>query len=255
LPTSLEELEDLLRRAGLTRYEARAYIALLQLGKGRPLEVSRASGVPRQRIYDVLASLAGKGLAAREGQAYVPVHPREALEALASIRLAEAKLEAERLRRIASSIDWEPPGPRPESTTRVVQGVAASIAEAVRVIVECDEPPVFVAYKVLDKLDEFWPVIEVLVKTLPGGSTVYVPSDAAIPEEKARLLEERGITLRRTPCAYLDAMIACDTIIIGVPSTRHGAETLVIQNPILASAIRERLTRLPGSPDRTSREV
>ncbi len=52
-----------LTRLGLTSYEAKAYLALTRRGSSTAAEVARLAGVPRQRIYDVLASLVGKGLA------------------------------------------------------------------------------------------------------------------------------------------------------------------------------------------------
>ncbi len=48
---------------GLTGYEAKAYIALTRRGSSTAAEVARLAGLPRQRIYDVLASLVEKGLA------------------------------------------------------------------------------------------------------------------------------------------------------------------------------------------------
>jgi HTH-type transcriptional regulator, sugar sensing transcriptional regulator len=51
-------------RLGLTLYEARAYVALVSRDASTPAEVARLAGVPRPRIYDVLESLVGKGLAA-----------------------------------------------------------------------------------------------------------------------------------------------------------------------------------------------
>jgi HTH-type transcriptional regulator, sugar sensing transcriptional regulator len=54
---------DRLVRLGLTLYEARAYVALVRREASTPAEVARLAGVPRPRIYDVLESLAGKGLA------------------------------------------------------------------------------------------------------------------------------------------------------------------------------------------------
>ncbi|MEW6523029.1 MAG: helix-turn-helix domain-containing protein [Bacillota bacterium] len=52
-----------LQELGLTEYEARAYVALLQQPGGTGYEVSQGSGVPRSRIYEVLQSLVRKGAA------------------------------------------------------------------------------------------------------------------------------------------------------------------------------------------------
>lgn len=48
---------EVLRRAGLTEYQARAYHALLTLGSATAVQVADASRVPRTRIYTVLKSL------------------------------------------------------------------------------------------------------------------------------------------------------------------------------------------------------
>jgi HTH-type transcriptional regulator, sugar sensing transcriptional regulator len=58
-PVSVERLV----RLGLTLYEARAYVALVPRDASTPAELARLAGVPRPRIYDVLESLVGKGLA------------------------------------------------------------------------------------------------------------------------------------------------------------------------------------------------
>jgi hypothetical protein len=53
---------DQLTDLGLTRYEARAYLALVGRNQFTAAEVSRVSGVPRQRIYDILGSLVSRGM-------------------------------------------------------------------------------------------------------------------------------------------------------------------------------------------------
>ncbi len=52
---------DQLTRLGLTMYEAKAYLALTRRGSSTAAEVARIAGVPRQRIYDVLAELVERG--------------------------------------------------------------------------------------------------------------------------------------------------------------------------------------------------
>ncbi|NLI74121.1 MAG: TrmB family transcriptional regulator [Euryarchaeota archaeon] len=48
-------------RLGLSEYEARAYVATVSLGEGTISEISRESGIPRSRTYDVMERLARKG--------------------------------------------------------------------------------------------------------------------------------------------------------------------------------------------------
>lgn len=63
-PKLIKDLGDL----GLTTYEAKAYVALLGRDSFTAAQVARQSGLPRQRIYDVLDTLVEKGLAsARPG--------------------------------------------------------------------------------------------------------------------------------------------------------------------------------------------
>src|SRR5947199_8284122 len=74
-----------LTELGLTTYEAKAYVGLLRRDSSTAAQVARLTGVPRQRIYDVLASLVGKGLAvARPGNVgkYSATAPDIALERL-----------------------------------------------------------------------------------------------------------------------------------------------------------------------------
>ncbi len=51
-----------LRTAGFTEYEARAYIGLVRGGGMTARELSRASGVPYSKIYEVVSKLERKGL-------------------------------------------------------------------------------------------------------------------------------------------------------------------------------------------------
>lgn len=52
-----------LQQLGLNAYEARAYLVLLGHSRFKALELAPRSHVPRQKIYEVLDSLVGKGFA------------------------------------------------------------------------------------------------------------------------------------------------------------------------------------------------
>ena len=58
----MKALENALLELGLNRYEARAYIALLELNSAKAAEVAERSGVPLAKIYEVLGGLERKGL-------------------------------------------------------------------------------------------------------------------------------------------------------------------------------------------------
>ena len=91
------ELIDQLGRLGLTSYEAKAYVALTGRESFTAAQAARLSGVPRQRIYDILGSLVKKGMAsARPGTVvkYAATDPTVAIERLVTSRREEfAQLE------------------------------------------------------------------------------------------------------------------------------------------------------------------
>jgi sugar-specific transcriptional regulator TrmB len=57
----MESVVEKLQRVGLTEYEAKAYLALLNTHLSTATKVAEKSGVPRTKIYSVLESLKNKG--------------------------------------------------------------------------------------------------------------------------------------------------------------------------------------------------
>ena len=94
-----ERLIEKLVELGLTRNEAKAYVALVELGVAAPLNVATASGVPKAKIYYVLSELERKGIVeSHQGKPklYRAIEPSKALEMLAE-KYLEAKREALKL--------------------------------------------------------------------------------------------------------------------------------------------------------------
>jgi sugar-specific transcriptional regulator TrmB len=92
-----------LRDFGLTDYQARAYVGLLEIGGGSASEVARVSRVPRTRIYVTMNQLHEKGLARIIPESplkYEPVKFEEFLEA----RAARMREEADRIERDRDAI-------------------------------------------------------------------------------------------------------------------------------------------------------
>lgn len=103
----MDALFDELTELGLNGYEAATYLALLSRGGMAPAEVATRARVPRQRIYDVLESLATKGLcSARDTipKTYFAVDPTLALEGLNQRRAEELERERERNAERAQSL-------------------------------------------------------------------------------------------------------------------------------------------------------
>ena len=51
-----------LQKFGLNQYEAKAYVALLSIGTANAYSISKVSGIPRSRIYDILESITNRGV-------------------------------------------------------------------------------------------------------------------------------------------------------------------------------------------------
>ncbi|GAB4435303.1 MAG: helix-turn-helix domain-containing protein [Chloroflexi bacterium OHK40] len=103
-----EETIDRLVALGLTRYEAAAYSSLLSRRGYTPAQVAAYAGVPRQRIYDVLAALSARGLCIeRHGSGqrhYYAVDPAVAIPALLDKQRQEFEAAQERARAQAAAL-------------------------------------------------------------------------------------------------------------------------------------------------------
>jgi len=80
-----EETKRVLQELGLTDYESRVYLALLEKGVLTASQVSKQSGVPYSKVYETLTSLEGKGWIETEHgrpSRYYPKAPSEALTAM-----------------------------------------------------------------------------------------------------------------------------------------------------------------------------
>ncbi|AIF69409.1 transcriptional regulator [Palaeococcus pacificus DY20341] len=78
-----EEIIEKLQKFGLTKYESLAYITLLKIGPSKATDITKESGIPHTRVYDVLSSLHRKGFVdIMQGtpRLYKPVNPELVLE-------------------------------------------------------------------------------------------------------------------------------------------------------------------------------
>jgi sugar-specific transcriptional regulator TrmB len=86
-----EDAKKILHQVGLTEYETRAYLILLERGVMTASEVSEYGGVPYSKVYETLNSLERKGwIEVERGRPsrYFPKAPSESLEA-ARLRLED----------------------------------------------------------------------------------------------------------------------------------------------------------------------
>ncbi len=94
------DLPQNLTQLGLSRYEISAYLALVGHHPINGSQLSRISGIPRARIYDVLRILTDKGFVVEAGDGmYVPLPPEEFIKRLrhtfsSVLDILEEKIEA-----------------------------------------------------------------------------------------------------------------------------------------------------------------
>ncbi len=94
-------------KLGLTSYEAKAYLTLILRDSFTAAQVARQSGLPRQRIYDVLGSLVQKGLAAaRPGTVvkYAATPPELAIDQLLTAHREQLEQMERDARSMANSL-------------------------------------------------------------------------------------------------------------------------------------------------------
>lgn len=101
-----EDLEALLEDAGLSPYQARAYVALLDLGTASATQLAESAQVPAPRIYDVVRDLEQEGYVETYEQGSLQVRAHSPAEVLEDLRE-----RAENLETAAEEIDrrWEQP--------------------------------------------------------------------------------------------------------------------------------------------------
>ncbi|WP_046176050.1 TrmB family transcriptional regulator [Domibacillus indicus] len=62
----MDELIRKMQSVGFNQYESKAYITLVKLGTSTAYQISKESGIPRARVYDVLKSLSAQGMVIQE---------------------------------------------------------------------------------------------------------------------------------------------------------------------------------------------
>ena len=82
-----DQAKRILRELGLTEYETRAYLSLLEKGATTASKVSEHANVPYSKIYETLNSLERKGWVETKRGRPSRYYPRSPSEALSAVRL------------------------------------------------------------------------------------------------------------------------------------------------------------------------
>ena len=99
-------LRNGLIQAGLTQYEADAYLALLDRGKAPAVRIAEDTEIPKSRVYDVLRDLESDGYVETYDQGSLHARPEDPSDVLTDLQQ-----RAERLLQTADEIEqrWEQP--------------------------------------------------------------------------------------------------------------------------------------------------
>lgn len=112
------EIINVLKRLGLSEYEAKAYFALLRLGSAKATTISLKSDVPQSKVYSTLQNLMNKQLVEMldgRPKEYRAVSPEFALKSLIREKEMEIKQLAEEISIISKLLKKE--------TEEVVSGI------------------------------------------------------------------------------------------------------------------------------------
>ncbi|MCX7614652.1 MAG: hypothetical protein N2Z65_02715 [Clostridiales bacterium] len=97
----MERMIQVLRRFNYTESEAKVYLSLLQNGPQTGYEVSKISGVPRSKVYNVLEMLVNRGVVVTTPGSKTVMYKAEPLERLNNLIQASVEEGVNELRREA----------------------------------------------------------------------------------------------------------------------------------------------------------
>ncbi len=230
---------------GLTRYQARAYVAVLQ-GYRTAREIAGRARIPVTRVYDTLERLAEMGLVQRTGQGYVALEPRAAVKAGLQVlrsRFDEEFHERERL--LAEFLrvveGWEVLGEQ-EFDAAVLNGLGPVIAKTHELCMRGGRL-LFAVRKAVKLKHEFMRVVE----QLHGKEVVFIlhPSVQTSDEDRA-FFERVGARVAISSAVLLDILVTdAGEALLGLPLDEEPVAVWV-RHRGFAGSLLEALTEVLG---------
>jgi len=196
---NVEALEAL----GLSEVAARIYIALIGNPTGLSFEeIPPLCKFPIDKTEKALMEIVDKGLVKVEGNRFIVVQPKQALDAILKGKEAEAEKTLGNIRSIIVSLQksleplyWETrAGIRPEEIIEPLEDLAAMELRTVRIIGDAQEEILIFA----ERFDWYDKISEVLAQALERGAKtrilMLVADDATL--KRAKELEKIGIQVK-----------------------------------------------------------
>jgi len=132
----LEDRLKLLKRFGLTDYQAKAYLTLIIMGEGDAKSISRTSGIPYAKIHSTLLSLIKDGwIITVEGRPrrYKAKPPIEIVNEKINRGIEEMKIQGEKIIRELQPI-YEKAGFEEKSEVMILRGIGIILERTVNSI-------------------------------------------------------------------------------------------------------------------------
>jgi sugar-specific transcriptional regulator TrmB len=132
----LEDRLKLLKRFGLTNYQAKAYLTLIIMGEGDAKSISRTSGIPYAKIHSTLLSLIKDGwIITVEGRPrrYKAKPPIEIVNEKINRGIEEMKIQGEKIIRELQPI-YEKAGFEEKSEVMILRGIGIILERTVNSI-------------------------------------------------------------------------------------------------------------------------
>ncbi len=174
------ELKTVLESAGLSQYQANAYVTLLEHGSASASDLADASGVPGPRIYDVLRDLEDEGYVVTYEQDRLYARATDPDEALAGLRT--------RINQYETAVDeinhrWQEPDANDHEITLIRR--FRTVLERARADIETAERHIQLAATP----DQFLELRSLLASAHDRGVyiqiSLYVPPDDELPFEES----------------------------------------------------------------------
>lgn len=229
---------------GLNTYEAKAYLAMVLRQSWVAGELATQAGIPRQRIYDVLARLVERGLALdRPGRVtrFSAVDPDTAIQRLIAVQRQELDQLSTRSQDLALALrrTWERGQEEPAAEVRVeVLREQALATVRAREVVESATSEL----SVLVPGREPWvlPDASSVARVLDAGGTVRLllqSSPAGDRADDLAALREAGAEVRVVGHARLGLVLADRRTVVVCLDSADGTTDLVVEHEALAASL------------------
>ncbi|MEM4314994.1 MAG: helix-turn-helix domain-containing protein [Nitrososphaerota archaeon] len=214
----LEEAAEILRtRFRMNRYQSKAYLAALR-GHHSAKDISRRTGIPISRVYDVLDSLEEAGLVRRSEDGYVAAEPSLALRnRLERLREMFERDHLERLRgleRFLRIVQSHVRRYAREPDSAVIRGLESVVVKMVEACLHAEEL-VFMVRKAVKLKEEFKRVLE----TLPRKKILLlIHPSIELDNGDLEFLSRIGAKISRSSAVLLDMLVTDrGEVLIGLP--------------------------------------